>query len=148
MGCDVMKKLIASSLPRMHNRDKSSPVRTEGFRFFGMNGLLKLWYVGIAVLLATLLVGLSSPVSGQAVNATLLGTVADSSGAAVGNVKVTITETNTGITRNSQTNESGNYVFPDLPPGTYTVIVEQTGFKKATRTGIDVVVNTSVRVDL
>src|SRR6267378_4305283 len=85
---------------------------------------------------------------GQAVNATLLGTVTDSSAGAVANVKVTITETNTGISRTSQTNESGNDVFPDLPPGTYTVTAEQPGFKRASRVGIDVIVNTTERVDL
>src|SRR6267378_977168 len=85
---------------------------------------------------------------GQAVNATLLGTVTDSSAGAVANVKVTITETNTGISRTSQTNESGNYVFPDLPPGTYTVTAEQPGFKRASRASIDVIVNTTGRVDL
>ncbi len=55
----------------------------------------------------------------QAVNGTLLGTVTDSSGATIGNAKVTITETNTGIIHSATTNESGNYSFPDLPPGKY-----------------------------
>jgi carboxypeptidase family protein len=87
-------------------------------------------------------------VKGQAVNATLLGTVTDSSGAAVGNAKVITTETNTGISHTAPTNESGNYVFPDLPPGTYTVTAEQTGFKRASRAGIDLIVNTTARVDL
>ena len=85
---------------------------------------------------------------GQAVNATLLGTVTDSSGAPVGNVKITITETNTGISHNSQTNESGNYVLPDLPPGTYKVTAELSGFKRETRAGIDLIVNSTERVDL
>ena len=85
---------------------------------------------------------------GQAVNATLLGTVTDASGAAVASVKVTITETNTGISRASQTNDSGNYVFPDLPPGTYKVVAEQAGFKRESRAGVDLVVNSTERVDL
>src|SRR5256884_2280603 len=85
---------------------------------------------------------------GQAVNATLLGSVTDSSGAAVANAKVTLAETNTGISHTSQTNDSGNYVFPDLPPGTYAITAEQSGFKRASRTGIDVIVNTTERVDL
>lgn len=108
--------------------------------------LTKLW--GMAALLATILLGFSEPVRGQAVNATLLGTVTDSSGAAVGNAKMTITETNTGIIHTSQTNESGNYVLPDLPPGTYTVTAEQPGFKRASRAAIDLVVNSTERVDL
>ncbi|HYM13772.1 MAG TPA: carboxypeptidase-like regulatory domain-containing protein, partial [Bryobacterales bacterium] len=47
----------------------------------------------------------------QAVNATLLGTITDASGGAVPNAKVTITETNTSVSRSTATNESGNYVF-------------------------------------
>ncbi len=85
---------------------------------------------------------------GQAVNGTLIGTVTDSTGASVPNSKVTITEANTGVSRGATTNESGNFSFPDLPPGTYTVSVEQTGFKKTSRTNVDVLVNSSVRVDL
>ena len=77
--------------------------------------------MGLTVVFGFLMLSLPSRVAGQAVNATLLGTVTDASGAAVANAKVTITETNTGISHTSQTNESGNYVFPDLPPGTYTV---------------------------
>src|SRR5215472_9444234 len=101
-----------------------------------------------AILIGLNLAAFSAPIMGQAVNATLLGAVTDSSGAAVGNAKVTITETNTGISRTSQTNESGNYVFPDLPPGMYKVIAELAGFKRASRVGIDVIVNTTERVDL
>ena len=59
----------------------------------------------------------------QAVNATLLGTVTDSSGGVVPNAKVIVTETNTGVSRSGQTNESGNYTFPDLAPGEYSVTV-------------------------
>jgi len=102
----------------------------------------------VSLLALGILLVAARPAMGQAVNATLLGTVTDSSGAAVASAKVTITETNTGISRTSQTNDSGNYVFPDLPPGTYTVTAEQTGFKRASRASIDVIVNTTQRVDL
>src|SRR5436189_6487014 len=81
----------------------------------------------------------------QAINATLVGAITDSSGAAVPNAKVTITEINTGISRTANTNNSGNYTFADLPPGVYTVAVEQAGFRRAARAGVDVVVNTTVR---
>jgi hypothetical protein len=84
----------------------------------------------------------------QAVNATLLGTVTDSSGGVVPNARVTITEVNTGISRSSQTNESGNYTFPDLAPGQYAVGVELQGFKKENRKDIALAVNTSTRVDI
>ena len=143
-----MKKLFASLLPRFHCQDKSFSTNTEKFTVLGTSGPIKLWHLGLAVLLAASILGFSSQVRGQAVNATLLGTVTDSSGAAAANVKMTITETNTGISRASQTNESGNYVFPDLPPGTYAVTAELSGFKRASRVAIDVIVNTSQRVDL
>jgi len=110
--------------------------------------LVKRWHLTVAILLVTIFLGVAAPVRGQAVNATLLGAVTDSSGAPVGNARITITETNTGISRIFQTNESGNYVVPDLPPGTYTVTAELSGFKRASRPAIDVVVNTTGRVDL
>ena len=85
---------------------------------------------------------------GQAVNATLLGTVTDATGAAVTSAKVTTTETATGLIHESVTNESGNYTIPDLPPGSYSVTVESKGFKKETRQNIELLNNTTVRVDL
>jgi len=84
----------------------------------------------------------------QAVSGSLLGTVTDTSGGSVANAKVTLTESNTGVARTALSNESGNYSFPSLPPGTYEVVVEQPGFKKVTRNRVDVQVNQSVRVDM
>ena len=97
------------------------------------------------IMLCSLAIGIAYS---QAINATLVGTVTDSSGAAVPNAKVTITEVNTGIGRTADTNTSGNYTFANLPPGVYTVAVEQAGFRRAARTGVDVAVNTTVRIDL
>jgi len=110
--------------------------------------LIKLWRLSMAVLLATILLGFSEPVVGQAVNATLLGTVTDSSGAVVAGAKVMITELNTGVKREAATNESGNYEFPNLPPGRYEVAVNHQGFKRAVRSNVDVLVNADVRVNL
>ena len=85
---------------------------------------------------------------GQTLTGTLVGTITDSSGGTVGSAKVTITETNTNVSRTTQTNESGNYIFPNLPAGTYTVTVESTGFKKESQAGVQVLVDTNPRVDL
>ena len=85
---------------------------------------------------------------GQAVTGSLLGTVTDSSGGAVANAKVTITEMRTGIRRNTETNLSGNYAVPTLEPGTFRVAVECPGFRTAVKEGVDVLVNTTVRADL
>ncbi len=100
----------------------------------------------VAVVLLSLLFSVS--LFGQAVSATLLGSVSDVSGASVANAKVTLTESNTNVSRTTQTNESGNFVFPDVPPGNYTVAVEMTGFKKEERRDIALLVNTAQRVDI
>lgn len=77
-------------------------------------------------------VGLSSVVSAQEENAaTITGQVVDAAGAGIPNATVVVVNTATGEQRSIQTNQDGNYnVFP-LTPGTYTVTVEQTGFKKS-----------------
>src|ERR1017187_3866628 len=85
---------------------------------------------------------------GQAVNGTLLGTVTDATGAAVPNAKVIATDVATGATHPSSTNESGNYTFPDLQPGLYSVTVEVKGFKKMIQENINLLSNTTFRVDL
>jgi Carboxypeptidase regulatory-like domain len=90
----------------------------------------------------------SSIAFSQAVNSTLLGTVTDSSGGAVANAQVTIKEANTGISRTTKTGDAGNYVFSDVPPGSYSVNVELAGFKKEVRSGVNLQVNETARIDL
>src|SRR5437588_5868975 len=84
---------------------------------------------------------------GQAVTGSLLGTVTDATGASAPNAKVVVTDANTGISRDTTTNESGYYSFGDLPPGRYSVSIELAGFKKFVVSGKDVLVNSTVRVD-
>ena len=94
------------------------------------------------------LLAFSHALLGQAVNGTLLGTVTDATGAAVANAKVTATAVATGAIHQSATNDSGNYTFPDLQPGAYSVIVEAAGFKKVTRENINLLSNSAARVDV
>ncbi|MGH9722099.1 MAG: carboxypeptidase regulatory-like domain-containing protein, partial [Bryobacteraceae bacterium] len=84
----------------------------------------------------------------QTVNGTLLGAITDSSGASVPNAQVQLKEANTGLAREMHTSDAGTYVFANLPQGTYSVSVEVQGFKKGLREKVDVLVNTTVRVDL
>ena len=103
-----------------------------------------------AVLIATAFLIVFAKPNGhaQAVNATLVGNITDSSGAMIGGATVSIQETSTGIGRVTTTNSSGNYTFPNLPPGTYSVTAEMPGFKKEVRPNVEVAVNSTVRVDL
>src|ERR1039457_7296428 len=75
------------------------------------------------------------------------GTVTDVTGAVVPGAKVTATETGTNIPHSAQTNESGNFIFPSLPPGFYSIAIEATGFKKENRPGVELRVDSTVRVD-
>ena len=90
---------------------------------------------------------LQTPVRAQAVTGTILGTVTDASGAVIAGAKVTITEVNTGVSRSTQANGSGNYTFPDVAPGNYSVAFQQDGFRREIRKNIQVAVNTSTRID-
>src|SRR5580765_3058428 len=84
----------------------------------------------------------------QLVSATIVGSVTDSSGAVVANAKITLTETNTGVDRAGVSNASGNFTYPNLPPGRYRVTVEIAGFKKEIRDGINLDVDSTARADM
>jgi hypothetical protein len=102
-------------------------------------------YGGSVALLCVLFLGLSFQAFGQ--EATILGTVTDPSGSVVPNVRVTITHTETGESRTSTTNDSGQYVAPGLPIGHYNVSAKATGFGVADRNGVTVNVNDRTRID-
>jgi hypothetical protein len=102
----------------------------------------------LKLIVPLIFLALSPSLFGQAVNATLLGTITDPSGATVPGVKVTVVEVATGSTHQTVTNESGNYTIPDLPPGTYSVVAESPGFKKDTHQNVDLLTNSSTRIDI
>jgi hypothetical protein len=83
----------------------------------------------------------------QTVTGTLLGTVNDTGGAVVSNAKITATQTDTGVIRETISNESGNYTIPDLTPGNYSVTAVNQGFKKETHENIQILTNSTQRVD-
>ena len=64
----------------------------------------------------------------------ILGTVYDQSGAVVPGAKITVTNTATGVSRHLVTSGAGEYVAPNLEPGSYTVTAENGGFKKVVST--------------
>jgi hypothetical protein len=86
--------------------------------------------------------------SAQTYQGRILGTITDSSGAVVAGAKVTITNTATGLSRNLVSNNDGNYLAPDLDPGTYRVAVEAPGFKRAESTPVQLEVGRDVNVNL
>src|SRR5262245_18853070 len=85
---------------------------------------------------------------GQAVYGSIFGMVTDSSGAAVPNATVTITNTGTNVSETTRTNGSGNYNQTRLMPGTYRVKVEAPSFKAAVVETVVVNVDTASTVNL
>ena len=85
----------------------------------------------------------------QVLYGSIAGAITDASKAAVPNAPVTILDQGTGATRTTTTNNQGEFTVGDLPPGTYSVIVNQTaGFSKFTQENILVDVNRASRVDI
>lgn len=86
--------------------------------------------------------------SAQVEQATILGTVTDNTGAVVGGATVTVRNSGTGERRATKTDDRGNYQATALNIGTYEVIIEHTGFRKETVSGIAVGVNQMARIDV
>lgn len=80
-------------------------------------------------------------------NATVTGTVTDSTGAVVPNAKVVLTNTATGVSRTVTTNSVGAYRFPNVGIGTFNLTVTASGFSKFTKTGIVVNVASTLEED-
>jgi len=79
--------------------------------------------------------------------ATIVGTITDPSGAAVPNVKISLTNTDTGIVTTVTSSTDGQYVAPGLHIGHYMVRAAATGFKVAEEKGITLQVGDRTRVD-
>jgi hypothetical protein len=104
-------------------------------------------HFAILCLLAVLCCMASVPAIAQsAATATIVGTVVDPQGAVVSDAKVTAINQGTGISRNTKSTSTGNYVIPNLPPGTYTVNVDAKGFSPGSVK--DVVLNLGDQKDL
>ena len=111
-----------------------------------MPNLRKLGFVSL--LAVVLLAFIAAPGWGQNVYGTIAGTVTDSSGAAIADASVTLTNLDTNEKHNIQTDASGNYTFVNILPGRYKVESEKSGFKKVVRQPILVQIESGLRVDL
>ena len=107
-----------------------------------MSRVLRLGSV-IAAFLAMASVSGAQTATGQ-----ITGSVRDSSGAVMPKVKVVVTNQQTGLTRETTSNDLGDYVVPLLPVGVYLVTAEQKGFKVAVRSDLPLNVDQVQRVDL
>jgi len=102
----------------------------------------------LAVLALFAALPLASDAAAQVTSATLVGSVHDSTGAALPGVSVAARNADTGFTRTVTTNETGAYRLDFLPIGRYSVEAALSGFKSEIRSGIVLAVNDAVRIDL
>ena len=78
----------------------------------------------------------------------IFGTVTDATGASVAAADVSAINEATGVVERVSTNETGNYIFPDLRNGSYKVACTKPGFQTVERSGVLIQVDERARVDL
>src|SRR5579864_1874341 len=104
--------------------------------------------IGALLLLAGTLVGTRANAQGGATGA-VSGVVLDTAGGTVADADVQIIDTRTGsLARKIPTGTDGSFVAPLLPPGTYSVVVNKSGFGEAKVSGIEVRVTETTRVTI
>lgn len=78
----------------------------------------------------------------------IVGTVVDPTGAAVPSAQVTVTEARTGFSRATVSGPQGYYVLPSLRPSQYNLNVEAKGFRASTTTGITLLADQTLTVNV
>src|SRR6266700_4017540 len=103
------------------------------------------WYVVCLAIVASL--SIPALLSAQGTAGRVIGRVADPSGALLTGVKVTLVNEATNISRDTKTNENGDYDFVEVPVGTYRLEFDLTGFKKNVRRGVSLDINQVVTLN-
>jgi hypothetical protein len=109
------------------------------------------WLFRILVVMVSalcLVVFCEQRMAAQQVNALLMGTIKDRTGAVVSDAKITLKNSETNVARTVASNKDGDFLFTLVPIGTYEVQVEQEGFSKYVRKGITLEINQNARLDI
>ncbi|HEX5410847.1 MAG TPA: TonB-dependent receptor [Terriglobia bacterium] len=101
----------------------------------------------LAAIVITVFLAVPSNGTAQVLYGTLVGNVKDPTGAVVPGATVTVTQAQTALTRQVQTDSRGGYTVSTLSAGTYTVKIEAKGFKSYSKNDVGVAINTVTRVD-
>ena len=113
-----------------------------------ISGLSNKWILPCAALLGLSLCFVPH-LSGQAAGtANVQGTVTDPTGAMIPNATVTLTNSATHVQRTATSDNSGKYLFPNVPVGTYDLNVTAPGFRTYIQTGIVLEVGSSIAVNV
>ncbi|MFP5228025.1 MAG: carboxypeptidase regulatory-like domain-containing protein [Acidobacteriota bacterium] len=130
-----------------NERAVSQEAIKENTGFFSRRPSMRAWRVILGlVLLAGSTTG--SLLAQAGATGTILGTVTDSTGAVVPNVKVTVTNTSTNVPFVTRTSSAGDYLAPNLIPGSYSVTAEIQGFQRSITTGLTLTVDQNLRANV
>jgi len=119
-------------------------MKIENYRLF-RHGRLRGVLVALGAFCAFCVL-LSPPAFGQGAAGSVSGAVRDTSGAMVPGASVTITNTATGVTTTTETNNEGLYAFPYVQPGVYDVSASASGFQTVKKPGVSVDVTEHVQI--
>ena len=86
--------------------------------------------------------------SAQTTSSSLNGTVTDPKGSVIPGVTLTLSNPETGFTRSAKTNDQGVYQFLQVPPATYELTVNASGFAGQRRKNVELMVNTPATLDI
>ena len=98
--------------------------------------LLRTLAFGLTVFVVT-----AMSIAAQTTSGSITGNVVDTHRSAIANATVTITDVDKGFTQTATTDDEGRFVFPQVPPGTFDIVIEATGFKKQERKNLALVSN-------
>jgi len=106
-----------------------------------MSSLSRMFTTGLLLTIAV------SQTPAQVTSGTIVGVTADSTGAVIPNVSITVVHQGTKDTRKTRTNERGEFNVPFVRTGEYSITAETQGFRPHTQTGIIVQVDQTVRIE-
>jgi len=102
----------------------------------------------LAVAVIVVMVGGFAAAQTSLVNGSLQGLVVDTTGGRIPDARVTVRDVTTQAVREAYSAHDGAFRFPELPPGTYEVLVKQAGFAPYRHTGVAVPLGSTVQLDI
>lgn len=136
---------VSDFCPRTTNQKYKRAAKSA---IWSASELLKMKFLLSLIAIACLTIAFSPFGFAQSTTASLKGQAFDQQSAAVAHASVELVNTGTGFKINGLTNAEGEYLFPIVPPGEYTLTVEAPGFKKYQQSGIRLTIGQSAAVNV